>query len=195
MYWQCAHWQLNIPDIRHQDIKDGCFKKAIFEHHYLELNEKIAGSNKMMKHQNYDFRNVQGYMKEKSIEKSRIAFKIRCEMIPEIKWNFKYRYRRKGGEEALKCQQCSTGEIESQSHCLVCPRWESIINGLELHKLDDMVILFQILLVERLKRGPGSHWAAQQVSWHSWGPLVMFICSSVLLNVTRMYFTQHTILG
>ena len=149
--------QLNIPDIRHQDIKDGCFKKAIFEHHYLELKEKIAGSKKMEKHQNDDFRNVQGYMMEKSIEKSRIAFKIRCEMIPEIKGNFKDRYRRKGGEEALKCQECSTGEIESQSHCLVCPRWDTIRNGLELHKLDDMVIFFQKLLVERLKKGPGSN--------------------------------------
>ena len=103
--------QLNIPDIRHQDSKDGCFKNAIFEHHYLELKEKIAGSKKMMKHQNDDFRNVQGYMKEKSIEKSRTSFKIRCEMIPEIKGNFKDRNRRKGGEEALKCQECSTGEI------------------------------------------------------------------------------------
>ena len=42
--------QLNIPDICHQDSKDGGFKKTIFEHH-----------------QNDDFRNVQGYMKEKSI--------------------------------------------------------------------------------------------------------------------------------
>ena len=76
-------------------------------------------------------------------------------MIPEIKGNFKDRYRRKGGEEALKCQECYTGEIESQSHCLVCPRWDTIRNGLELHKLDDMVIFFQKLLVERLKNGSG----------------------------------------
>ena len=46
---------------------------------------KNSWEQKMMKHQNDDFRIVQGYMKEKSIEKSRIAFKIRCEMIPEIK--------------------------------------------------------------------------------------------------------------
>ena len=97
----------------------------------------------MMKHQNDDFRNVQGYMKEKSIEKSRTAFKIRCEMIPEIKGNFKDRYRRIGGEEALKCHKCSTGEIESQSHCLVCPSWENIRNALEVNKLDAMVIFFQ----------------------------------------------------
>ena len=76
-------------------------------------------------------------------------------MIPEIKGNFKDCYRKMA--LALKCQECSTGEIESQSHCLVCPRWDNIMNGLELHKLDDMVIFFQKLLVERLKKGPGSH--------------------------------------
>ena len=80
-----------------------------------------------------------------------MASKIRCEMVPEIKGNFKDRYRRKGGEEALKCEECSTGEIESQSHSLECPKWDSIRNGLELHKLEDMVTFFQKLLGERMK--------------------------------------------
>ena len=29
-----------MPNIRHQDIKDGCVKKALVELHYIELREE-----------------------------------------------------------------------------------------------------------------------------------------------------------
>ena len=36
-------------------------------------------------------------MKGKSVDKCRMAFRIRCEMVKEIKGNYKDKYRRMGG--------------------------------------------------------------------------------------------------
>ena len=102
-----------------------------------------------VKHEN--FREVKGYMKGKSIESTRMAFKIRCEMVDEIKGNFKDKYKRNGGEEALQCQDCDCGQVQTQSHCLVCPGWEDIRTDLKLDQIDDLVKFFQRLLAERSK--------------------------------------------
>jgi hypothetical protein len=85
-----------------------------------------------------------------------MAFRIRCEMVKEIKGNFKDKYRRKGGEEALKCDDCDCDQVETQSHCLVCPHWNDIRRGLELDKMDGMVTFFQRLILERLRDKIGS---------------------------------------
>ena len=105
----------------------------------------------MLQHKDDDFTEVQEYMKGKSIENCRMSFKIRCEMVQDIKGNFKDKFRRKGGEEALSCKVC--GDIESQSHCVVCPQWQDIRSGLDVDKLSDLVIFFQKLLMERNKAG------------------------------------------
>ena len=103
-----------------------------------------------------DFRKVQDYLFGKSIDNTRMAFKIRCEMVEEIKGNFKDKYKRQGGEEALICQDCDCGDVQTQSHCLVCPKWNDIRTGLELDRIDDMVKFFQQLLRERMDNKTGS---------------------------------------
>ena len=100
-------------------------------------------------------------MKGKSVENCRMAFRIRCEMVEDIRGNYKEKYRRKGGETALLCQECSKEEIETQAHCLECPRWESIRSGLELDNIEDLVKFFQKLLKERMNDRTGSQGAAQ----------------------------------
>ena len=150
--------QLNIPDINDVDTTNGLIKKAIFDHHYSELKVQIANSKKMMLHKDDDFRQVQDYMKGKSVDNSRMAFRIRCEMVPDIKGNYKDKYRRKGGEEAFLGKDFL--EIESQSHCVICPKWDNIRDGLQLMKMDDLVTFFKRLLVERNKDGNGSQRAA-----------------------------------
>ena len=81
-----------------------------------------------------------------------MAFKIRYELVEDIKANFKSKHKRQGGEEALLCKDCACKEIQTQSHCLVCPEWEEIRTGLELDKMEDLVQFFQKLLVEQAKR-------------------------------------------
>ena len=96
-------------------------KKAILEHHDRNMLEEIAKSKKMMKHKSEDFSQVQEYMHGKVLSNCRMAFRIRCEMVNEIKGNFKDKFKRLGGEEALKCDDCQIDQTQTQSHCLVCP--------------------------------------------------------------------------
>ena len=122
---------LKIPDINENDfdISMGNIKEAVMEHHDKELKED--------------------YLNRKSLEDTRMAFRIRCEMVDKVKGNFKDKFKRQGGEEALVCQDCDCGEIQTQSHCLVCPKWEDIRAGLELDRIEDLVKFFQRLLKER----------------------------------------------
>ena len=99
-----------------------------------------------------DFRNIQEYFDEKSIENSRMSFKIRSQMVPDIPGNFKNRYKVKGSTiDGLVCDQCQDGEMFTQSHCLTCPAWSDLREGLELTKISDLVSFFRKLLVERTK--------------------------------------------
>ena len=148
--------ELDILDINDQDIPEGALKRAVFDHHLEEIKEKVSNSKKMMKHKEDNFQEVQDYMLDKNVEKSRMSFRIRCEMVPEVKGNFKDKHRRKGGEDALICNDCSNNEIQTQSHCVVCPKWDSFRSGLEMNKLDDLVIFFQRLLMEKTKGRSGS---------------------------------------
>ena len=70
-------------------------------------------------------------------------------MVPEIPANFKEKYRRK--EESLICNYCEEGQIMSQSHCLECPAWKELREGLDLTNIRDMVKFFQGLLTERAR--------------------------------------------
>ena len=149
---------LEIPDLNDNDfdISVASIKEAVMDHHDSELKEKIKKSTKMENVKEDDFSKVQEYLKGKSIENARMAFKIRCEMVEDIKGNFKSKYKRQGGEEALLCQDCDCGEVQTQSHCLVCPQWEDIRTGLELERIEDLVKFFQKLLIERLNSKTGS---------------------------------------
>ena len=109
-----------------------------------------------MKHKNDNFKKVQDYMNGKVITNCRMAFRIRCEMVKEIKGNCKDKYRRNGGEEALQCEDCSSQETHTQSHCLVCPHWEEIRHGLKLDSIEGMVSFFQKMLLEKSRSKIGS---------------------------------------
>ena len=84
------------------------------------------------------------------------AFRIQCEMVKDIKENFKDKHRRKGGDQALMCDECEEDVVQTQAHCLVCPHWEEIKSGLDLEQIDGMVTFFQRLLRERLQGKTGS---------------------------------------
>ena len=74
----------------------------------------------------------------------------------KIKGNFKDKYRRRGGDEALICDDCDSEEIQTPNHCLECPNWEDLRRGIDVTKIDDLLIYFQQMLTERLKRKFGS---------------------------------------
>ena len=107
----------------------------------LEKSKKISD----IKHE--DFSKVQEYFKVKSVETTRMAFKVRSKMVSEIPENFKNKY----GEEGLQCKYCNQGEISSQSHCMVCPAWLPCREGLDLTNILDLVVFFRKVLDERAK--------------------------------------------
>ena len=82
---------------------------------------------------------------EKSVENIKMAFRIHRDMVQGLRGNYKNKYRRQGGEQTLVCQDCLPNAIETKSQWL---RWENIIVGLELHKIEDMVVFFHKLLLE-----------------------------------------------
>ena len=73
-------------------------------------------------------------------------------MVNDIKVNVKDKFKRLGGEEALKCDDCMIDQIQTQSHCLVCPHWEDIRRGLELDQMEGLDTL-----LERARAKNGSH--------------------------------------
>ena len=95
--------EINIPDIKDCEISAREIKQAVFDHHYAEIKSKISSSKKMMSFKDENFKEVQDYMRGKSVENIRVAFRIRCEMVQEIRGNYKDKYRRKGGEAAVLC--------------------------------------------------------------------------------------------
>ena len=81
-----------------------------------------------------------------------MAFHIRTEMVKEIPGNFKNKYRVRGTlTDGLICLECQEQTVMTQSHCLTCPAWTEMRNGLDLSKISDMVVFFRKLLVERAK--------------------------------------------
>ena len=95
--------ELGIPNLNYHDIPASHIKKAILHHHDKNMMEEVAKSKKMMKHKNDDFSQVQKYMLGKSVDNCQMAFRIRCQMVNDIMGNFKDKFKRLGGEAALKC--------------------------------------------------------------------------------------------
>ena len=103
-----------------------------------------------------DFAKSQSYFNDRSIKNGRMAFKIRSKMVEEIPANFKRMYK----EEDQWCKFCQEQKLLDQSHCLECPAWEQLREGLNLKKIDDLVIFFRKMLAEmskeekKKKKGP-----------------------------------------
>ena len=141
--------QLGIQDVNETNVPKSQIKTAVFNHHYTEMMEEIKKCKKMEQHKDDDFQEVQSYFKWKNLEKTRMAFRVRCELVDQIRGNFKSKFRRNGGEGALICTDCAGGDIQTQSHCMNCPRWSGLRVGLDLTVIDDLTIFFQKLLLER----------------------------------------------
>ena len=74
---------------------------AIFYHNYLEMKLDINKYDKLEDVKNEDFWNVPEYMNIKSLDKVRMAFRIRCKMVNNIKMNLNNSYKNN-----LACEQC-----------------------------------------------------------------------------------------
>ena len=90
-------------------------------------------------------------------------------MVEDIPANFKNKYRLNGrnSDEGLICKHCQEEVVMDQAHCMVCPAWEDIRQGLDMTSMRDMVKFFQEMLKEidkKKKSSKGSQRSAQHDS-------------------------------
>ena len=67
----------------------------------------------------------------------------------DIPGKFKAKYSKM--KDGMRCSDCNTGKILTQSHCMTCPAWMHLREGLDLIKIKHLKSFFRKLLVERTK--------------------------------------------
>ena len=114
-----------------------------------------------------DFREVQPYMKNNSVEQARMKFSL-CAKMYNCRANLHGKYDEedrgcpacaqaqasKGGgvQDRLKGRGESRAEEESQSHLSICPQYAHLRVGLDRTTTEGMVAYFQSVLKERDKK-------------------------------------------
>ena len=76
--------ELGIADVNEQMVSKCDVKKAIFENHYNEMVEKVKKQTKLEDIKEDDFRELQPYFDDKSVDNGRMAFRIRSQMVKDI---------------------------------------------------------------------------------------------------------------
>ena len=85
-----------ICDVNNLIVSKTEVKMAIFKHHYKEMVDFINTISKLDASKGYDFEEVQSYFINKSVANTRMAFRIRSQMLADISRNFKNKYKVKG---------------------------------------------------------------------------------------------------
>ena len=119
----------------------------MFFHNYKEMKDDINKCEKLEDVKHEDMRELPEYIKEKGIEKSRMAFRVRTKMVKTIKMNFKNSHR-----QNLMCDRCDMGENETQCHAMTCRGWEQQRAGLDMSRLNDIVVFFTRILEDKDRR-------------------------------------------
>ena len=135
--------QVGMQDTNKHNISKSKIKEAIF------YSQELFISKKLEEIQKEDYRTIQPYFKEKSIENTRLAFRIRTKIVSQIPGNFKNMY--KNTENGLNCSHCSE-PVMAQSHCISCPGMAELRDGLELSEINGMMTFFRRVRKERDKK-------------------------------------------
>ena len=149
---------VGLPDVNFSRVKKEKVQEMIYYHHYKDLKEELYKSKKMEEVKHEDYRVVQPYMEDKSIDRCRTKFRIRTQLMKTFKDNFRSKYRQKDrGEEdsdpGLQCGDCLAPDTrDTQAHCLICPAWEQVRAGLDLGDIEDLVTYFRRVLEGRTKK-------------------------------------------
>ena len=87
--------EIGLPDVKETYVTKQAVGDAIWKHHYDDLKKEISTSKKLNDIKDEDFSNIQEYFKYRSVENTRMAFKIRSHMVTEIPYNFKNKYKKR----------------------------------------------------------------------------------------------------
>ena len=81
--------EIGVENVNEKVVSRQELKTAVEWHNIKEAKEDMEKLKKMAGVRNQDFRKPQEYMKERSVEKARQAFRVRSKMIKSVKMNFK----------------------------------------------------------------------------------------------------------
>ena len=132
-----------MPENRSESEKEVAkdkLEEAIYYHNYKEMKVEMSELEKLEDIKNDNFTELPEYMKEKSLEKARIAFRIRSKMVQNIKMNFNGSYK-----HDLCCDKCDEEELETQCHVMACKGWEDMREGLDMTRMEEMVMAMAII--------------------------------------------------
>ena len=90
--------------------------------------------------------NLKDYMKLKSIQEVRDIFRTRTNLVDWFKGNFKNRYK----DSPTNCKGCDQ-EVDDidQAHAILCPAYDDLREGMDLHCDRDLVEYFRRIMKRR----------------------------------------------
>ena len=124
-----------------ENVDKGEVDEAILYANMKEMKVEMEKCEKLKEVKNEDFRKEQDYLMEKSVDKARMAFRLRSRMVPKVKMNFKNMHRNN-----LKCEECGKEEEETQEHVEVCPAWSGEMGYLDMTRMADRIEFFTRVL-------------------------------------------------
>ena len=142
---------LGLPDIVKEKIYklklENLVKKGVLENHEEELKKEVDSKSKLEGIKNEDMKRKE-YFKQKSLEDTRMLFRIRTRMV-ELKANFKNKpaFRKDG----WLCEGCQR-EVETNCHVMSCQAYEQVRQGLDLDSDKDLVQFFKKVMKIRMEK-------------------------------------------
>ena len=138
--------EVMIPNVMEEDVPKRIIKEALIFHNCKEIRMEIEEKKlkKLKSIMNEDFSETKHYMKNKSINESRIQFRMRTNML-------EFRGNMKGSHKTdLSCRGCKKPETqEDQLHVMSCSAYEDLRIGLSFAEDGDLVKYFQRVLLTR----------------------------------------------
>ena len=128
---------VGLEDVSRKSVSKEEVDEAIFFKNQKELKDEMDKYEKLKDIKDEDYRMEQEYMKEKGIERGRMAFRIRTRMVKNVKMNYKSMHRKN-----LKCEKCELAAEETQEHLMVCPGWAEELGSLDTTTMEDRVEFF-----------------------------------------------------
>ena len=75
--------EIGLPDVNETYVTKQAVGDAIWKHHYDDLKKEISTSKKLNDIKDEDFSKIQEYFKDRSVENTRMAFKIRSHIVTD----------------------------------------------------------------------------------------------------------------
>ena len=119
--------EMGLPDATAEYVSREKIKEAISYHNLATIKKEMEGKSKCDLICNRDFRKMQDFMKEKSLEKSRIEVLWLTNMI-DTRATMKGKYRK------YNCPHCTdglqNGTLETPSHLMECQAYAGLRQGI-----------------------------------------------------------------